>query len=186
MGDRDMWDVFISHASEDNASVATPLAGELQNYCLRVWLDTQAISLSDSLRHKIDEGIFKSMLGVVVLSPPFFAKKWPQYELKSLYTQAVSGKCSVVLVLHEITANEVTVYSPPLDDLLALSTGIGIENISEKIARKLNCNGLPLTVEVGAGPLSVALGVPDWLRQSARARTFREATLSGELWCPQN
>jgi len=61
-----MWDVFISHASEDKAAVAAPLADELRNYCLNVWLDRWVLSPGDSLRRKIDEGISKSRLGVVV------------------------------------------------------------------------------------------------------------------------
>lgn len=154
-----MWDVFISHASEDKAAVATPLADELQNHCLSVWLDRRVLSPGDSLRRKIDEGVSKSRLGVVVLSHAFFAKAWPQAELDALYTMAVGGKRSIVPVWHEVTADEVADYSPLLAALLALPTSRGIEPIAEEIARKLGCTGGPLAVEVGADPLAVASGV---------------------------
>ena len=154
-----MWDVFISHASEDKAAVAEPLADELQNYCQSIWLDRRVLSPGDSLRRRIDEGISKSRLGVVVLSHAFFAKAWPQAELDALYTLVLSGNHSIVPVWHEITEDEVAGYSPLLAALLALPTSRGIEKIAEEIAQKLGCMGHPLNVEVGASPLAVVPGV---------------------------
>jgi hypothetical protein len=155
---RPKWDVFISHASEDKAAVAAPLAEELRNYCLSVWLDKWVLSPGDSLRRKIDEGISRSRLGVVVLSHAFFAKDWPQAELDALYTLAVSGKRSIVPVWHEIEADDVSYYSPLLAALLALPTTRGIEPIAEEITRKLGPIGRPFTMGVGPRPLAV---VPD-------------------------
>ena len=42
-----MWDVSISHASEDKAAVAIPVAEELRAYCLRVWFDKWTLSPGD-------------------------------------------------------------------------------------------------------------------------------------------
>ena len=42
---------------------------------LRVWYDTTARTLGDSLRGKINEGLARSDYGVVVLSHAFFAKR---------------------------------------------------------------------------------------------------------------
>ena len=52
-----LWDVFISHASEDKEEVARPLARALQEEGYCVWLDDNELSLGDSLRLKIDEGL---------------------------------------------------------------------------------------------------------------------------------
>ena len=68
------YDVFISHASEDKADVARPLAAHLQKLGLRVWLDEFELTLGDSLRRKIDHGLSKSKYGLVILSPAFFSK----------------------------------------------------------------------------------------------------------------
>jgi hypothetical protein len=54
------WDLFISHASEDN-EVARPLAGRLTSAGLRVWLDAQELRIGDSLSSKIDEGLAQSL-----------------------------------------------------------------------------------------------------------------------------
>src|SRR4051812_37007271 len=74
------WDAFISHASEDKHFVE-PLADELHTHGLGIWLDTLVLSAGDSLRRSIDVGLAKSRFGVVILSPAFFAKQWPQHEL---------------------------------------------------------------------------------------------------------
>jgi hypothetical protein len=54
------WDVFISHAREDKAAVAKPLAKALSRAGLRVWIDEHEISLGDSLTTKINEGLAHS------------------------------------------------------------------------------------------------------------------------------
>ncbi len=78
------YDVFISHASEDKVDVARPLAAHLQTLGLKVWLDDLELTLGDSLRRKIDQGLSRSRYGLVVLSPAFFLKEWPNKELDGL------------------------------------------------------------------------------------------------------
>ena len=75
------WDLFISHASEDKADVVEPLARELVSRGITVWYDQWTLQIGDSLSGKIDEGLASSDYGVVVLSPHFFTKHWPQREL---------------------------------------------------------------------------------------------------------
>jgi TIR domain len=86
------WDVFVSHASEDKDAVVRPLVSALRERGLRVWYDEFELRLGDSLRRRIDQGIARSAFGVVVLSPAFFAKGWPNYELDGLVTRAVTGE----------------------------------------------------------------------------------------------
>jgi hypothetical protein len=52
-----VWDVFVSHASEDKAAVARPLAEHLRERGLTVWLDDSELRIGDSLRRKIDAGL---------------------------------------------------------------------------------------------------------------------------------
>lgn len=54
-----MWDVFISHASEDKKTVAEPLARLLSKH-IRVWIDAGEIRPGDSLRERIDNGLSNS------------------------------------------------------------------------------------------------------------------------------
>lgn len=57
--DRD-FDVFISHASEDKATVVRPLAEALTDLDVDVWYDEFELRIGDSLRRKIDHGIARS------------------------------------------------------------------------------------------------------------------------------
>ena len=71
------WDVFISHASEDKETVARPLAEALARRGVKVWFDAEQLTLGDSLRRSIDQGLAQSRYGIVILSRRFFAKEWP-------------------------------------------------------------------------------------------------------------
>jgi hypothetical protein len=119
--DRD-FDVFVSHASEDKNEVVRPLAEALRQRGLDVWYDEFELKIGDSLRRKIDSGIARSRFGVVVLSPSFFAKGWPQYELDGLVTMSVSGKQVLLPLWHGVSKDEVVGQSPSLADKVALRT----------------------------------------------------------------
>jgi hypothetical protein len=129
------WDVFISHASEDKAAVALPLAEALQALGVTVWLDKLELKIGDSLRRKIDVGLANSRFGVVVLSEIFFQKGWTQYELDGLVTRYVSGEQNMLPIWHNMTAAQIRAKSPSLADKIALSTGDhAISDIAAQIA----------------------------------------------------
>jgi hypothetical protein len=134
-GDHQVWDVFISHASEDKAIVVTPLAERLRDLRVTVWLDAFELRIGDSLRRKIDAGLARSRFGIVVLSRSFFRKGWPQYELDGLVTLQVSGKQNLLPIWHEISKDEVMAQSPSLADKIARSTAqFTIDEIAIEIA----------------------------------------------------
>lgn len=131
------FDVFISHASEDKNAVVRALAHALdEDHGLRVWYDEFELRIGDSLRRKIDSGIARSRFGVVVLSHPFFAKNWSQYELDGLVVREMSGGKQVILPLwHNISKDEIIAKSPSLADKVALQTATStIDEIAEQIA----------------------------------------------------
>jgi hypothetical protein len=128
------YDVFISHAAEDKDSVVRPLANALKERGLTVWYDEFTLRIGNSLRRKIDSGISRSRFGIVVLSPDFFAKGWPQYELDGLVTMAVSGRQVLLPLWHGVSKDEVVRQSPSLADKVALRTAdYTIEEIAEEI-----------------------------------------------------
>lgn len=130
-----VWDVFISHASEDKATIVRPLAEALQQRQIEVWYDEFELKIGDSLRRKIDAGLARSKFGIVVLSRSFFAKGWPQYELDGIVSRSVSGEQTLLPIWHEITKDEVMAQSPSLVDKIARSTAqFTIEEIADEIA----------------------------------------------------
>jgi hypothetical protein len=138
---RSDYDVFISHATEDKEEVVRPLAHALREKGLNVWYDEFELRIGDSLRRKIDGGIARSSFGVVVLSLPFFAKGWPQYELDGLVTMAVSGKQVLLPLWHGVSKDQVVGYSPSLADRIALRTSdYTIEEIATEITAVIRPN----------------------------------------------
>jgi hypothetical protein len=75
------YDVFIAHASEDKKEAAVPLASALRDRGCTVWIDEDEVLLGDNVVCGINVGIARAKFGVVILSPAFFAKAWPQHEL---------------------------------------------------------------------------------------------------------
>lgn len=129
------FDVFISHASEDKEELVRPLAHALQDRGLEVWYDEFELRIGDSLRRKIDAGISRSRFGIVVLSKSFFAKGWPQYELDSLVTMAVSGRQVVLPLWHGLSKDDILNASPSLADKVALRTSdTTLDEIADEIA----------------------------------------------------
>jgi hypothetical protein len=116
------WDLFISHASEDKKDFVEPLAGALTSFGVRVWYDDYTLQLGDSLSRNIDKGLANSDYGLVVLSPAFFAKKWPEYELRGLIAKEHAGDKVILPIWHNVTNDEVLKFSPPLADKLAVKT----------------------------------------------------------------
>jgi leucine-rich repeat protein SHOC2 len=131
------WDVFISHASTDSASVALPLADALRRAGLRVWLDRQEIRVGDSIRTKIDEGLKLSRFGIVILSPTFFERDWTSRELGALLA-IDHGRQNVILpVWHNVDKNDVLTYSPLLGDIAATNTLKGLQEVAAEIVDKV-------------------------------------------------
>jgi len=127
------WDVFVSYASEDKCDFALPLADELRARGLAIWFDDFELRVGDSLRRSIDKGLARSRYGVVILSPQFFAKDWPQRELDGLVAKE-SGRDKVILpVWHRIDVDGVRRFSPILADRVAARSTDGLEEVVRKI-----------------------------------------------------
>lgn len=127
------WDVFVSHASEDKELVAKPLADALKSAGLSVWYDEFELSVGDSLRRSIDEGLSKSRYGIVILSKAFFAKEWPQKELDGLVQQEVAGISRILPIWYDVTAEDVRRYSPVLADRFASAWNDGLPKVLSDI-----------------------------------------------------
>lgn len=152
------WDVFISHAREDRATVAKPLAEALLRTGLRVWIDEHEISLGDSLTNKINEGLAHSRYGIVVLSPDFLAKEWPKRELAALLAIELKHGKRVLPVLHNLDLESVLRDFPLLGDKVCVSTAAGIEVLASEVRRATGFEGDYQEDAVSATPLSPEVG----------------------------
>lgn len=120
--DRSIYDVFLSHASEDKDEVARPLAEMLQERGLKVWYDETELKISDNLIQKITAGISASRFGILVLSNSFFDKRWTKHELDVLENLAVTEDRVLFSILHNITIKEIRAHRASLANIFARST----------------------------------------------------------------
>ncbi len=116
------WDIFVAHASEDKQALVQPLASALAAFGVNVWYDEYALRVGDSLSRSIDLGLANSDYGLVVLSPAFLAKKWPEYELRGLNAREMQGGKVILPVWHNVTFDDILKFSPPLADKIAIQT----------------------------------------------------------------
>jgi hypothetical protein len=129
------FDAFISHASEDKDELVRQLAREMKRQGMWIWYDEDELEIGNSIRRSIDEGLSNSHCGVVVFSPSFFDKDWPNYELDGIVNKHISGKNARLLpVWHEVGADDIREYSPSLANIKAETTeGKEIEQIARNL-----------------------------------------------------
>lgn len=118
------YDFFISHASEDKQDIVRDLAEALKENGFQVWYDEFELKIGDSLRKKIDSGLINSKYGIIIVSPSFVKKNWPEYELNGMVAREMNGHKVILPIWHKITKDEVLKFSPTLADKMALNTSI--------------------------------------------------------------
>jgi len=132
------YDLFVCHASEDKEAVARPLARALQSRGFSVWFDEEQMEVGASLRTTIEAGLASSRYGIVVLSRAFFKKQWTQNELNGFFAREIADGDDVILPLwHEIDASFLVTKAPMIADRFALDTSAGIEDVAERLMRRL-------------------------------------------------
>jgi hypothetical protein len=128
------YDVFLSHASEDKEAIARPLYEALTAAGVSVWFDEAVLKLGDSLSAKIDEGLARCTHGIIVISPSFLDKRWPQRELAGLVAREVAGGTNRILpIWHDIDHATLVERSPTLADRVAGRSSEGIPELVRKI-----------------------------------------------------
>ncbi len=95
-----MREIFICHAGEDKSDIVKPICEALIKSRISVWLDEAEIKWGDSITQKVNDGLRRSRFVIVVLSPSFLKKNWPQRELNSvLNIEASTGEVRVATSL---------------------------------------------------------------------------------------
>jgi len=141
------WDVFISHAWEDKASIARPLANILSRTGLRVWIDAREIKLGDSLSGSINEALANSKYGLVILSPDFLAKEWPKRELAALLAIEMKHGKRVLPVLHNLQFDALLREFPLIADKVCITTSSGLDTVAAEVRRAMGLDVVDSTAE---------------------------------------
>ena len=128
---------FISHASEDKDSLARPLAHQLKRLGVNIWFDEFTLRPGDSLRRSIDRGLTDCYFGIVVLSPSFFAKEWPQRELNALLAGEAAGSKKILPIWHNVDFSYISRFSALLADRIAIKSKVGVKEVEKGITELL-------------------------------------------------
>jgi CRP-like cAMP-binding protein/class 3 adenylate cyclase len=132
------YDLFLSHASEDNDAIARPLYLALVAAGVSVWFDEAILQLGDSLHQKINQGLAKCRYGVVILSPRFLDKEWTQRELDGLVDRETASREKAILpIWYELDQATLSRYSPTLAGRLAGRAEEGVSGLVKKILQVL-------------------------------------------------
>lgn len=159
--------MFVCHASDDKERFVRPLATELLRLGLRVWFDEFALHPGDSLRESIDRGLRTSRTCVVVLSPRFFGRSWPEWELSGIVQRHLHANDSVLLPIWlEVSSSDVRNHSPALADLVAIRADSDIPRVATQLAAVIR----PLPVPIVHDPEEIARRVVDLLIESLEPR----------------
>ena len=127
------WNYFISHASEDKQLLVNPLAHYLSISGFLIWYDEFTLKVGDSLLESISAGLNSSEYGVVILSPAFFAKKWPKQELAGFVAVETANRKKLLPVWHNVSVEDVASFSPILADRKAADTRRGLQHVAEQL-----------------------------------------------------
>lgn len=94
------------------------------------------MKLGDSISRSIDKGLAESSYGIVIISPAFIGKPWPEYELRGLVVREIEAGKVILPIWHGVSREEVIDFSPPLADKLAIDTSrAGSRDVSIQILR---------------------------------------------------
>jgi predicted nucleotide-binding protein len=132
------WDAFVCHASEDKDKFVRQLVKELGSRGLKIWYDEFTLKVGDSLRQSIEKGLAKSRYGIVVLSPNFYAKKWPQDETNGLAAKKPNGENVILPIWLDVDEKYIVEYSPMLADLVAAKASDGMAKVVSDLLNAMN------------------------------------------------
>jgi hypothetical protein len=126
------YDVFISHAYEDQNEFAGQLALSLKKKGLKVWYSGFELKLGASITTSVNDALQKSRYGIVLLSPVYLTKKWAMKELEALLMTETKGN-RILPVLHGISVETLREKMPLLADKYAVSSRRGMNYVLDKI-----------------------------------------------------
>jgi len=135
-----MRDIFICHASEDKQAIIRPLVNVFNAQKVSCWVDEAEIRWGDSITQKVNEGLAKSRFVIVVLSPSFVGKNWPERELfAALSMEASSGEVKVLplVVGDKMFLDQIRQKYSLLNDKLFISWGGDPQPIVKEVLSRL-------------------------------------------------
>jgi hypothetical protein len=133
------YDVFISYVQSDSLEYVDKLEQALKQKNVEVWRDKSDMIIGQSMTQAIENGLVKSKLAIVVLSPNYLCKYWTNFELDGIFSkQGLTGEQMILPIWNNVSAEDIAKKRPSLANLLAWNVSTDtIENISTSVANLL-------------------------------------------------
>jgi len=166
-------DIFICHASEDKKEIVSPIVEAFTQAGISVWYDEAEIKWGDSITQKVNEGLKISRFVIVILSPSFAKKNWPQKELNAALNIEVStGELKVLplLVGSEEEKKEILGRYPLLNDKRYLQWSGDLQKVVDAVIDRLQKTQKKEKSNYSSSPGGLKISLP----KMKRAFTQRE------------
>ena len=119
----DSRDVFLCHAWDDRQGTAKELHDLLESLGVSVWFSEKDVSLGTPLLREIDNGLAKSRVGVVLVTPALLLR----LQRESIADKELSALLALNLlvpIVHNTTYEALREVSPLLASRTGLSSGL--------------------------------------------------------------
>lgn len=133
------YDVFISYVQSDSSEYVDKLEIALKQYDIQVWRDKSNMRIGQSMTQAIENGLTKSKLAIVVISPNYLHKYWTNFELDGIFSkQGVTGEQMILPIWNNVSAEEIASKRPSLANLLAWNTNVDtVDDIVQELRELL-------------------------------------------------
>lgn len=133
------YDVFVSYVQSDSLEYVDKLEISLRDKGVSVWRDKANMVIGQSMTQAIENGLVKSKLAIVVISPNYLHKYWTNFELDGIFSkQGITGQQMILPIWNNVSAEEIAAKRPSLANLLAWNVAINtIEDIANEVTQFL-------------------------------------------------
>lgn len=127
---------FVSYAGEDR-EVAGAIARDLTRLGIPTFYDRDSLKPGDSIVDRIHEALAQADFGILVVSPEFLKKDWPQQETRQLVRDYIEGRTRLLPVWHNVTPDQIREHQPALTDIWAVNTDNGLRAVVRELAAQM-------------------------------------------------
>ncbi|HSS42601.1 MAG TPA: toll/interleukin-1 receptor domain-containing protein [Solirubrobacterales bacterium] len=127
---------FVSYAGEDR-EVAEAVARDLTQLGVPTFYDRDSLNVGDSIVERIHDALTQADFGILVVSPEFLEKDWPQHETRQLVRDYIEGRTRLLPVWHNVTPDLVRDRQPALADIWAVNTENGLRAVVRELASQM-------------------------------------------------
>jgi hypothetical protein len=140
-----MKDVFLSYTGEDG-DFAKEIAAALRFVGFDVWFAPLSLIVGEKLLDSIERGMNESTAGILLLSPNYLTKPWPNYEMDTLIRQHIERGKPLLPIWHNVSKRDVERRHAGLAGIVAVSGTQSAHAIAAALSRPLSRNAPTVAV----------------------------------------